>query len=88
MLIIKLIEHYYLQFVFNIKGLQNEGWFDPYLLLAALKLKCASLDVQFVKGEVVGFKQKDIMVRDAQDLEKAYRDKILDQIYVSDKVIK
>ena len=40
----------------ELTGLQNEGWFDPWLFLAALKTKAASLGVQFVKGEVVGFK--------------------------------
>ena len=39
----------------NISGLQNEGWFDPWLLMAALKMKLASWDTKFITGEVVGF---------------------------------
>lgn len=36
-------------------GLQNEGWFDPCLLMAALKMKLASMNTTFITGEVVGF---------------------------------
>ncbi len=39
----------------TVPGLQNEGWFDPWLLMAALKMKLASWDTKFVTGEVVGF---------------------------------
>lgn len=63
-------------------GLQNEGWFDPYLFLAALKLKCASLEVQFVQGEVNGFTTKDVLIRDSNNFDKAYREKNLDQVCV------
>jgi len=35
--------------------LQQEGWCDPWLLLAALKAKAAELGTQFVTGEAVGF---------------------------------
>ena len=40
-------------------GLENEGWFDPWLLMAALKAKCVSLGVEFVKGEVVDIKARE-----------------------------
>ena len=36
-------------------GIQNEGLFDPWLLLAALKAKCMDLGVQFINGDVTGF---------------------------------
>jgi len=36
-------------------GLENEGWFDPWLLLGALKAKCINMGVKFVQGEVVDF---------------------------------
>jgi len=36
-------------------GLEKEGWFDPILVIAALKAKLSSYGVQFVTGEVVGF---------------------------------
>lgn len=39
-------------------GLENEGWFDPWALMEALKIKLKSFGVRFIKGEVVGFKKK------------------------------
>ncbi|XP_072283449.1 FAD-dependent oxidoreductase domain-containing protein 1 [Pyxicephalus adspersus] len=36
-------------------GLENEGWFDPWTLLNALKRKAMSMGVTFCKGEVTGF---------------------------------
>ena len=50
---------------FCISGLANEGWFDPWLYLSALKIKCMSLGVKFVKGEVTGFDTEEIMTGNA-----------------------
>lgn len=36
-------------------GLQGEGWFDPWLLLKALRQKNVNNEVLYTKGEVVGF---------------------------------
>ncbi|XP_071501753.1 FAD-dependent oxidoreductase domain-containing protein 1-like [Diadema antillarum] len=36
-------------------GLENEGWFDPYLLTKAFKHKAESLGARYCHGEVVGF---------------------------------
>ncbi|KAA3672663.1 FAD-dependent oxidoreductase domain-containing protein 1 [Paragonimus westermani] len=36
-------------------GYENEGWFDPWLLLKALRAKCHMLGVNYVVGEVVDF---------------------------------
>nr|XP_027195186.1 FAD-dependent oxidoreductase domain-containing protein 1-like [Dermatophagoides pteronyssinus] len=36
-------------------GTRNEGWFDPYRLLMAIKHKAKFLGVQFVHANVVGF---------------------------------
>nr|XP_054755475.1 FAD-dependent oxidoreductase domain-containing protein 1-like [Lytechinus pictus] len=36
-------------------GLENEGWFDPYLLTRSFKQKAESLGAQYCLGEVVGF---------------------------------
>eukprot|EP00914_Ancora_sagittata_P029869 GHVO01059301.1.p1 GENE.GHVO01059301.1~~GHVO01059301.1.p1 ORF type:complete len:473 (-),score=31.08 GHVO01059301.1:161-1468(-) len=44
-------------------GLENEGWFDPWLYIAALKTKLASFGVQFVTGEVVGFRKDKKVTR-------------------------
>ncbi|CAD5118716.1 DgyrCDS7397 [Dimorphilus gyrociliatus] len=40
-------------------GLENEGYFDPWLLLAAMRAKAVSLGVKYVRGEVTGFRFKD-----------------------------
>lgn len=37
-------------------GTQNEGYFDPWLLITALRKKAASMGVLFIDGEVVGGK--------------------------------
>lgn len=42
-------------FVLSFKGYENEGWFDPWLLLKALRAKCHMLGVNYVVGEVVDF---------------------------------
>ncbi|TNN06932.1 FAD-dependent oxidoreductase domain-containing protein isoform 3 [Schistosoma japonicum] len=36
-------------------GYENEGWFDPFLLLKALKTKCHFMGVNYVVGEVIEF---------------------------------
>ncbi|CAI9606209.1 unnamed protein product [Staurois parvus] len=36
-------------------GLENEGWFDPWTFLTALKRKAISMGVEFCQGEVTGF---------------------------------
>lgn len=36
-------------------GNQNEGWFDPYSLLIALKKKAESLGVRYINAELIGF---------------------------------
>nr|XP_039268908.1 LOW QUALITY PROTEIN: FAD-dependent oxidoreductase domain-containing protein 1-like [Styela clava] len=39
-------------------GLENEGWFDPWSLLTALKSKLTSFGTEYIHGEVVGFKKE------------------------------
>lgn len=41
-------------------GLQNEGWFDPWALLCALRRKATALGVTYIKGEVVGFLHEEM----------------------------
>ncbi|KAH9514582.1 FAD-dependent oxidoreductase domain-containing protein 1 [Bulinus truncatus] len=36
-------------------GLEGEGWFDPWLLVRALKQKNLSLGTKYVHGELIGF---------------------------------
>ncbi len=33
-------------------GFENEGWFDPWALLAAFRIKAMDLGVDFIPGEV------------------------------------
>ncbi|THD25072.1 FAD-dependent oxidoreductase domain-containing protein 1 [Fasciola hepatica] len=42
-------------------GYENEGWFDPWLLLKALRAKCHMLGVNYVVGEVVDFEASRYM---------------------------
>lgn len=35
-------------------GVQNEGWFDPWSYLVAMKKKCVSLGVELIEGTVKG----------------------------------
>lgn len=44
-------------------GIENEGWFDPWLLLQALRNKAISLDAEYVEGELVGFGYDENKVR-------------------------
>ena len=38
----------------GVLGIANEGWFDPWSLLAAFRSKAKSLGVEFINDEVVG----------------------------------
>lgn len=40
-------------------GLENEGWFDPWLLLQAFRKKAQYYGTEYVDGEVVGFGTKE-----------------------------
>lgn len=45
-------------FKFSFEGLEGEGWFDPWLLLRALKKKNENMGVNYVSGEVIGFDKR------------------------------
>ncbi|CAB3375676.1 Hypothetical predicted protein [Cloeon dipterum] len=56
-------------------GLENEGWFDPWSLLNALRTKAIALGAHYVQGEAVGFKmreQADVLIAGA-DNSKPYQ---------------
>ena len=40
-------------------GLENEGWFDPWLLVGALRAKCLELGVRFLHGNLEAFEIGD-----------------------------
>lgn len=46
-----------------ILGLENEGWFDPYLLLSAFKRKVLSMGVTYISGEIMGLSISDKSVK-------------------------
>ncbi|XP_061607322.1 FAD-dependent oxidoreductase domain-containing protein 1 isoform X1 [Phyllopteryx taeniolatus] len=52
-------------------GVENEGWFDPWTLLNALRRKAISMGVVQCCGEVTGFKysSNEVMTEDGQRLE-------------------
>ena len=63
-------------------GLENEGWFDTRLLLAALKAKLAFFGVTFVTGEVVGFATRTNFVRSMSDHSGSRERKILTNVHI------
>ncbi|XP_041368130.1 FAD-dependent oxidoreductase domain-containing protein 1-like [Gigantopelta aegis] len=40
-------------------GLEGEGWFDPWLMVKALKQKNLSLGVRYIEGELTSFEFRD-----------------------------
>ncbi|CAG2062401.1 unnamed protein product [Timema podura] len=51
-------------------GLENEGWFDPWLLLHALKRKSIATGAEYVTGEAIGFefkRQEDILAEGVEE---------------------
>ena len=53
----------FLSIFFHSPGLENEGWFDPWLLLQAMRNKSKSMQTDFLTGEVVGFRTQEQNVR-------------------------
>ncbi|XP_068096423.1 FAD-dependent oxidoreductase domain-containing protein 1 isoform X2 [Hyperolius riggenbachi] len=47
-------------------GLENEGWFDPWMLLNALRRKALSMGVMFCHGEVTDFETTAQEIHSAQ----------------------
>ncbi|XP_077284965.1 FAD-dependent oxidoreductase domain-containing protein 1 homolog [Arctopsyche grandis] len=41
--------------VLGCRGLESEGWFDPWMLLGGFKKRAQEIGVQYVTGEVTGF---------------------------------
>ena len=54
-------------------GYENEGWFDPWALLTALKLKAKDLGVHFIEGDVYNVAHK-------VNQHKIYEDTIDDEL--------
>lgn len=52
------------------RGSRNEGWFNPYALLAAMRSKIRSLGGQFVNGEVVDFNLRQVGTSLGEPVEK------------------
>lgn len=65
-------------------GLSNEGWFDPWSFLVAMKKKCVSMGVDFLDGHATAFDLDDhkaikkihLESRDINDVLKVYRQTI------------
>ena len=63
-------------------GLANEGWFDPWLYLAALKIKCLSFGVHFAKGEVTGFASTESDGKSLVEDGKIIKKNVLDTLFI------
>ncbi|KAM9781765.1 FAD-dependent oxidoreductase domain-containing protein 1 isoform X1 [Syngnathus typhle] len=63
-------------------GLENEGWFDPWMLLSALRRKAVSMGVVPCCGEVTGFKyfSNEAVTEDGQRLKLHRINKVLVQM--------
>lgn len=46
-------------------GVEGEGWFDPWLLVKALKQKNISLGVKYVTGDVEEFEYTNVTINPA-----------------------
>ena len=62
-------------------GLEDEGWFDPWSLLTALRSKAIHLGAEYVRGEVVGFRYTNREVKELGGSERQMKD--LDGVEVS-----
>lgn len=51
-------------------GLENEGWFDPWTLLCALKKKASHLGAQYVNAEVKAFQYKTLYNEEANSTQQ------------------
>lgn len=49
-------------FFLRSSGVQNEGWFDPWMLLNAFRKKVKSMGVTFMEADVVGVDVEDSAV--------------------------
>lgn len=49
-------------------GLENEGWFDPYALLTALRRKAVSLGARYLNAELVGFEFQSTAAHPGRDI--------------------
>ncbi|VEL43503.1 unnamed protein product [Protopolystoma xenopodis] len=55
---IREIEHY-----LSVSGYENEGWFDSWLLLKALRAKAHSIGINYVVGELLSFETTDTLMQ-------------------------
>lgn len=49
--------------IIGCRGLESEGWFDPWMLLGGFKKRAQEIGVQYINGEVTGFEfevQRDV----------------------------
>ncbi|KAI6190960.1 putative fad oxidoreductase [Aphelenchoides bicaudatus] len=68
-------------------GLENEGFFDPWQLLAALREKNITLGVLYVQGEVEGFRfHKDPRFSDAVGIEEDIKSRRMSGVYFKPKM--
>ncbi len=62
-------------------GYENEGWFDPWALLSALRIKAESLGVHFIQGEV-----HNVAHEVEGEIDRYYTDSSEDEIHFEKKL--
>ncbi|XP_037074078.1 LOW QUALITY PROTEIN: FAD-dependent oxidoreductase domain-containing protein 1-like [Pollicipes pollicipes] len=63
-------------------GQENEGWFDPHLLLRAFRRKATHMGVEYVEGEAAGFESRYVA-----NMQVAGRQSVAGGNYVLDRVV-
>lgn len=81
-----------MRFIFRtsllIPGLENEGFYDPWQLLSALREKNITLGVVYVQGEVEGFRfHKDVRYSESVGIETDVKSRRISGAFVKPKMI-
>lgn len=72
----------------SVLGLENEGFFDPWQLLAALREKNITLGVQYIQGEVEGFRtHRDVRYSEAIGVENHVKTRRMSGAFIKPKMV-
>lgn len=73
--------------LFSFLGLENEGFFDPWQLLAAIREKNITIGVNYVQAEVEGFRtNKDIRLSEGAGIEADVKSRRFSGVFVRPKM--
>jgi len=69
-------------------GLENEGFFDPWQLLSALREKNITIGVNYVQGEVEGFRTaKSVLYSESVGIDGDVKSRRMSGVYVKPKMV-